>query len=454
VRIKELRSEHIATVFTMNAAVTGVAVLALLGAAPFIGSFYGTPEVAWLLPLVAVAFVLGAFSNVQQALLRREMRYREMTTIGTVDLMVSSVTAVFFAFLGFSYWSLVLGDVCGAFVKFVYGVRVVGWHSRIQFDRQAARELSSFAAGSFVRRLLEHLTRNVDNLVVARTLGMTALGFYDKAFSLTNRLYLRITVVGPNVSFRIFSIIQDEPERFRLAYHKVIMTTTLVTYTAFAVLGAMAPQLIVVAFGEQWKPTVLPFQILCFSFAMKTLNQYAVSASEARGWIWSQVWRQIVQVICIVVGVYLASPWGIDGAALAVAGAGLVMFFLTQSMMRAATGLAWADTLRPQVPSFVLSGLLGVSLVTVNYALVAWAPPHLILLAQAFAAGLIVLAFAWWCPFRDVRVIMHDTVGDLSPRIARWIWKDVAAEQRAEKDRRRGESRGARTVANTSNVAP
>ena len=61
-----------------------------------------------------------------------------------------------FASLGFSYWSLLMGDICGALVKYVYGIRVVGFHGRLGFDRMAAREMSSFAAGSWTRRLLEH----------------------------------------------------------------------------------------------------------------------------------------------------------------------------------------------------------------------------------------------------------------------------------------------------------
>jgi teichuronic acid exporter len=438
VRVKELRPEHISTVFTFNAAVSVVSVACLLAAAPFIGRFYGRPEIAALLPIVAIDFALGALTNVQQALLSRDLRYREMAKIGTADVTTSAILSVVLALSGFRYWSLVLAEVAGAFVKFMYGVRVAGWHVRLHFDRDAFRDLRSFAAGSFARRLLEHLTRNTDDLVVGRTLGMSALGFYDKAFSLANRLYLRMTVVGPGVSFRIFSIIQDEPERFRRGYRKVIMTATLLSYTVFAAMAAMAPHLVVIAFGERWRPSTVPFQLLCVSFSLKLLNQYATAASQAHGWIWPQVWRQAVQVVCIVVGVYLATPWGINGAALAVLGASLVMFFLTQGMMRAATGLGWADILRPQIPAMTLVALLFLPLLGLDALLDrvgAGAP--VILGAQAATAAVIVLAFAWWCPYRDARVLMYDAVHDVWPRLADWLWSDIASDQAGERKRRR-----------------
>lgn len=428
VRIKDLRPDHLSTVFVVNAAGAALGSVALIVAAPHIAAFYGRPEIGWVLPVVAINFALGALSMVQQALLARDLRYREMAIIGSLDVTVAAIAAVVFASLGFRYWSLVLGDVCGAAVKWIYGVWVVGWHVRFRFVPAAARELSSFALGSYAMRLLEHLTVNVDNIVIGRLLGITALGFYDKAFSVANRVFNKMTVVGPGVSFRIFAIIQDDPDRFRRAYRKVIMTATLLGYVAFAALGTMAPHLIVVAFGAQWHPSIVPFQLLCVSFSMKLLNQYSNSAAQARGWMWSQVWRQIVQIACIAVGVYFARPWGITGAALAIVGATVAMFFLTQGMMRTATGLGWSDVLEPQAPAIataaaIVSILWGVDILLATKG----AAPAVILLTQACAGALFMLAFAWCCPFREARVLMHEVVSDLSPRLARFVWKDVRA---------------------------
>jgi PST family polysaccharide transporter len=439
VRIKDLRDDHISTVFTINAGLTALLALALLIAAPAIGRFYGAPEVGWLIPVVAVTFAVGALSSVQQALLNRDLRYRESAMISSIDITVSAIASVVFAAFGFRYWSLVLGDMCGALAKFTYAVYAVGLHAKLKFVPAAAREMGSFAAGSFVRRLLEFATRNVDNLVVGRVLGMAPLGFYDKAFSLVNRLYSRMTVVGPGVSFRVFSIIQDEPERFRRAYHKVVMTTTIITYAGFAALGVMAPHLVVVAFGERWRPSIVPCQLLCVSFALKAMNQYAVTASHARGWIWPDVWRQIVGVTCVIGGVYFASgAWGIDGAAAAVLMASLVMFLLTQGIMRAATGMKWADTLWPQAPGITIAALLVTTLWAIDGALGRSAASPVILLIQALAAVVVVLMFAMWCPFREARILFHDAVNDLSPKVARRLWSDVAIMQLAEKRSRRG----------------
>jgi O-antigen/teichoic acid export membrane protein len=454
IRMKDLREDHISTVFTINAAVTAVVVLLLVAAGPALGRFYETPEIGWLLPAVGVTFALGAMAGVQQALLSRDLRYRETATISSIDITVTAVSSVIFAALGFRYWSLVLSDMCGALAKVIYGITVVGWHTKLKFVPSAARELGSFAAGSYVRRLLSYVAGNVDSLIVGKVLGMTALGFYDKAYGIVGKISQRLTVVGPGVSFRVFSIIQEERERFRQAYRKVIMMTTLITYSMFAVVGATAPHLIVVVLGEQWRPSVVPCQILCVAFGFKVLNQYAITASSAHGWVWQDVTRQIIGITLLVAGIYLAAgPWGINGVAVAVLAVAVINFVMTQGITRAATGLRWADTLAPMSPAATLAVLLVASLWAIDARLAATEGPVVTLLTQAVAAMLIGLAFAKWCPFAQARVLMHDALNDVAPALAARLWSDIAEMQAAEKRSRRAARRRSTAHASTDPAA-
>ena len=73
----------------------------------------------------------------------------------------------------------------------------------------------------YAKNLLDYTAQNIDNLLVGRLLGMASLGFYDKAYSLVSKTLARISLAGPAASFRIFSMIHEEHERFRRAYRKV-----------------------------------------------------------------------------------------------------------------------------------------------------------------------------------------------------------------------------------------
>ena len=431
VRTKELRHEHVSSIFVANFTITMIAAGILLLMARPIATFYKEPAIATLIPLVTLDFVFSALSMVSQALLARGMRYKEMAALTSADSITVAVSSVVFAWLGFGYWSLVLAAVCGSGIKWAGGVMLVGWQMSFRFVPSAAKELLSFAFGTYARGLLEYVSLTIDNLIVGRVLGVTALGYYDKAFASTQRAYNKLTVGGPTVSFRALSVLQDDPPRFRRAFEKIVLSATVVTYAVFAVLGATGPHLILVLFGETWRPSIVPFQLLCVGGALRVSNAFSGAAANARGWIWSNVWRQGVYVACIAVGVYLAAPWGINGAALAVLAATGVMTMLTFSMLRAATGLGWGEVLHPHGPGLALAAVLGSLVWGVDLAFKSLGVTShlLVLVVQNVVAGLAGIAALRWTPFPMVANVVGEIVGDISPKLAALLAPGAVVER-------------------------
>jgi hypothetical protein len=75
---------------------------------------------------------------------------------------------------------------------------------------QAARDTFSFGLGIYALRLVEYGALNLDSMAVGRMMGMTSLGYYDKAFNLMSRVLDRLNQTGPAISFRVFAAIQEE----------------------------------------------------------------------------------------------------------------------------------------------------------------------------------------------------------------------------------------------------
>ena len=215
---------------------------------------------------------------------------------------------------------------CDVTVRTLLQMYLAGWVPTFALDKPAMRELFSFGFGLQAKRLLEYAASNLDNLVVGRMLGMSSLGFYDKAFSTMNRLVTRLTL--GQAPFRIFSIIHEDRERFQRAYTRLITSITLLGFPVLTGCIVAAHPLFSVMYGRKWLPAVLPFQLLCAGGMFKLLNAYSSQANEATGNIWPQVRRQAVGVVLIIVcagiGSYLA---GVTGAA-----AGVLVAIATQTV--------------------------------------------------------------------------------------------------------------------------
>jgi len=419
VRNKEIRPEHLSSVFVFNLAAGTVMFLLLQVLGPLAGEFYRHADAGRAIQTVAFTFLIIPFGSVPMAILHREMRFRQMAIVEWVYHVAYVTSSILFAWWGFGFWSLVYGSLTAKTAQVITKASLVPWRPSLRFSVAAMKEIVPFGAGVSAKRILDFAAQNLDSLVVGRVLGITALGYYDRGFNLVDKVLQRLTV-GPGVSFRIFSIIQEDPERFYRAYRKIVLSITLLGYPAFAGMILVAPQLIVVLFGEKWRPSVLPLQILAAAGGLKLLNTYISSATQAKGMIWAEVWRQVFYATGIVGGIVIFSRWGVAGAAAAVLVATMIMAVLMQAMMRRIAGITWGQLLGPQVPGLVASlGLVPVVLGTTWLMRAAW--PGVVdwqlLIGQTAAGGLFCAGFVLLARFGGVDEIVDETLSDLAPRL-------------------------------------
>jgi PST family polysaccharide transporter len=426
IRLKTLRPEHVSSVFVVNGIVSLTVSLLLLVSGPWIGAFFRNAQVGALMPVVALTFAVSVLDTCPRALLQRDMKFPQIATVTTIDMVTAPLTAVGLAWSGFGVWSLPLGELASAAARSAAALLLARWVPTLRFSREALGEILSFGLGSYAKRIMDHATMNLDNVVVGRTLGVTALGLYDKAFMLMNRVVNHVNLAGPGISFRIFALIQEDQPRFRRAYRKVVMSVALIGIPAFAALAVSADELFVVAFGERWQPSVLPFRILCAVGALKLLNAYASSAAQARGWIWSEVWRQIVYVCLIVVGIVAAGRWGIVGAAAAVLVATVVMFLLMQHMLLRATELGPRDVVEPLVPALACAAWVAAAATAAELLLGAAGRRWLVLVAQLGAAGVTYVLFLLLTRTPEVRDLVQELRKDFSRRLRARATKSAA----------------------------
>ena len=207
----------------------------------------------------------------------------------------------------------------------------------------------------------------------------------------------RITLNGPQVTFRIFSLIHEDRERFRRAYRKVLLTATLISYPAFATLVVVAPPILsrsvwrTVAVGGGPVSNPLPrgnaqdTECVC---QHRRTGHGTESGPRSGG--------RSCPSCSSLLAVAAFSRWGIEGAAFGVLAASLTMSVLMHSMLRGATGLTVQDVLAPQVPAITCAAGAATIAVLVGYALHAMEPtprPWVVLIAQISSAMAFFLGF-------------------------------------------------------------
>lgn len=102
--------------------------------------------------------------------------------------------------------------------------------------------------------------------------------------------------------------IQDEGERLKQAYRRVIKSTMLVTFACMLGLAAVAKPLILILIGEKWLPAVGFIQILCFAEMLYPLHAINLNMLQVKGrsdlFLKLEIIKKVIAILPISLGVF------------------------------------------------------------------------------------------------------------------------------------------------------
>lgn len=315
----EISEEDRSTIFWLTTGVGALLTVAGYLSAPWIARFYGEPEVANIFRVLSLTFLITALGATHSALLNRAMDFRglELRQIGAVT--AGAVTALVGIAAGWGLWAVVFQQLAVAVASTVLLWACTGWCPRLRFSRTSLREMAGFSGNVFGTRLLFYADRNVDNLLIGRFIGASALGLYTVAYNLMLVPLERIAGPLQQVFYPAIARLQAQPERMGRAW---IRATRLIgAITTPAMLGVMvtAPDLVRVVLGSKWDGAVPVVQVLAWVGLHQSFARLNSSVLQAADRTELMLRYAIITVIADVVAFVVGAHWGIIGIAIAYA---------------------------------------------------------------------------------------------------------------------------------------
>lgn len=330
VQLKEIKREHYDTVFIMNfTLMAGLAALLFFGA-PYYGQFFesenflDSSELQLIIMWLSFDFLIKGLSSVPQAILKRQMKFKELGFAHTVGKFVSLGSTVAFALLGFGVWSLVYGTLLGSFTIKLQVIFYARWLPTFRFRWWAFKDSFSFGLWLYVGAYISYGINKVDYFIIGKFLGPAMLGFYERAFDLMSLPRKRIVRKVNSVFFATYSRLQDDNPRLVRGLLQVTRYLSIISYPFMIWMFFAAPALITNLYGAKWLPTVLPLQIMCISGILDSFTLIFQPLLKAKGWVGNKARRDLLYLVILAGSVYALLPWGIVGVAGGVAVASII----------------------------------------------------------------------------------------------------------------------------------
>jgi O-antigen/teichoic acid export membrane protein len=405
---------------TMLLSLLGGALLSALvfALAPLLAGALGAKTVS-LIQLASPCFFIISLAVLPQALAQRQLAFRITSLVEFASTVTGIVVSIVLAALGLGASALVIGQLAilaSMALLYLPTTRPVlpRWH------RREARELWGFGSQTAASSLLQSAVTNLDYVVVGMQLGPVATGFYWRAFQIGGEYQGKISTIMIRLSLPVLSRTRGLADMRRVR-GRILRTHALVIFPVLAIYILVAPQLVPIAFGARWAPSVLPSQILAVAGMVFALaggsGPLVVAAGHPRALLYSNILNTLIYGIVVVT----FARFGLTALCFAVA-AFYLLFYIGQYylLIDRLVGIPFADMwsdVAPGLTSLVALAAGGGLAALASSALGVPAFVQIVLVASAGSvAYLSFLRVAFRDSWADLRLLFERGIGRIPSR--------------------------------------
>jgi len=298
----------------------GVALFAILYLiAPYAAAFFNAPEAKPIIQVIGFSVLLQAFTNIGVVYFQKELEFNKEFIYQFAGTLADFIVAVSAVLILRNVWALVFGLLAGNVVRCFVSYLIHPYRPHLSRDLGNAKELFGFGKWVLGSSILIFLITQGDDVFVGKLLGVTALGFYQMAYRISNMPATEITQVISQVTFPAYSKVQDDISRLREAYLKVLQVTAFLSFPIAGLIFVLASDFTMLFLGEKWMPMVPAMQVLALWGLIRSIGGVNSSILNAVNRPDVITKLSVIKLLIVAILIYpLSVKWGISGTSLAV----------------------------------------------------------------------------------------------------------------------------------------
>lgn len=355
------------TVFFFNLLISVVLFFVLYFSANAISAYFEIPILVPVTKVMASIVIINAFAIIQRTILVKNIDFKTQTKVSLAASLVSGVVGIGMALMGYGVWSLVGQQISRQLMNSLLLWVLNRWRPGLTVSGKSFRELFGFGWKLLVSGLIDTIWKQIYQVVIGKCYSAETLGHYTRAEQFNMIFSSNLTAVVHRVSYPTLSKIQDEKERLKQAYRKVIKTTMLVTFPCMLGLAAVAEPMVRVLIGDQWLPCVPYLQIICFSGMLYPLHALNLNMLQVKGrsdvYLILEIVKKTIAVGPILLGIFINIYWMLIGSVFT----GFIAYYLNGHFSGREIDYPCREQVRDIMPSFLISLTMALAVFALSF---------------------------------------------------------------------------------------
>ena len=307
------------TVFIFNLLFSVILYVLLFFSAPYVALFFKQPELVALLRVVGIIIIVNALSLVQKTILVKRIDFKTQTKISLISSISSGVIGISMAFLDFGVWSLAAQQISRQLLYTLFlWIFNKTWHLKWEFSKSRFHGLFGYGYKIMIIGLISTIWEEVYQVVIGRVYSTEVLGQFTRANQFRNIFSRNISTVLQRVTFPVLSSVQDDHERLRALFIRIVKSSVLLTSLCMFGMIAVAKPMILCLIGRKWLPAVLFLQIISLSGLCNPISNLNVNILQVLGksglLLKIEIPKRLIIVIPVLLGIFGNIYWMLGGS--------------------------------------------------------------------------------------------------------------------------------------------
>lgn len=355
VQKKDLSERDKSSVFYFNIFIATVCYLIVFVLAPHISNFFGEPRLTAIARIYGLNILIYSFSMVQGALFEKYIDFKRITFINISSKLLGGFVGLSFAYSGFGVWSLVYMLLFTSSVNVLLLWSFSEWHPGLIFSFSSIKSLFGYSSRLLVSGVLHTIYLNIISVIIGKYYSASELGYYSQAKRLNQLPSQNLSNSVGVVMFPAFSFIQDDNEKMKIMFRKVIAVTVWMIFPLVLFTGAAAESLITILLTEKWLPMASYLKIICIGGIIYPINKINLNLCKAKGesglYLKIEVFQKAVMFILIIFSIRFGAIALVVAEVIAL----YISIFFTMNMCGKLVNYSLFDQLSDILPTFIIS---------------------------------------------------------------------------------------------------
>lgn len=276
-----------------------------------IAYFYDDPKLVLPTMVMSTIFIFGSFNIVPSAILMKRLDFNYIGMVRLISNIVSILLMILFAFLGFSYWALILPNIMMHIVQYIFYSRKVklGFRFyRLSYTKAAYRKTKSLITNLSSFNTINYWSRNADNLIIGKVYSNFDLGIYNRAYKMLQLSHNLISGLFGTVLYPSLKKLKSDGGDVNKEYSNILGIISIISFPISAILILIPDLFVRILWGPDWMMVagLLPFfgLLILFQSLITTTGHMFILMEKEKIFMRIGIVSAVIMVASIVVGAF------------------------------------------------------------------------------------------------------------------------------------------------------